>query len=298
MRKPFYIALLLLVFTMMAKAQQPRLRFSVDSIALGNEFRVSLVFDHKPTEEVFFPQEKTYFAPFELLDITYFPTHTIDTVSTDSVIYFIKTYETDTLQTLTLPIWIKNETDSTAVFSNVDTLRLIHRVPDSLMIGDRPLLGTENTLSTYLKKDFSKSIKWVGFTLLGLGILSLLFRKSIENQLIIYRFKSKNTDFKAKFRKIMQAESASENLEAASKMWREHLEWLERKPISSLSADEIQKTLKDEWVGDAIRVLETVLYSGRESTRLPLALHVLYTFAQERFKSKLLVLKRQLKKSK
>lgn len=293
-----YICIFLFYLIQTVNAQQPRLQFSVDSIPLGNRLSVSLVFDHGSTEEVFFPQEESYFLPFKLEDIKYFPTNTIDTVSTDSVIYYLKTFETKSVQSLALPIWIKREIDNLELMSNVDSVLLINRVPDSLMADQLPLLGADRTMKDFTKQGFSKSIKWTSLGLLALGLISLLFRKTIENQLIIYQYKAKNTEFKSKFRKLMLAENASENLELASKMWREHLEWLERKPIASLSVDEIQKTLKDDRVGDAIRVLETVLYSGRDSTRLPIALHVLYTFANDRFKSKLLVLKRQLKKNK
>jgi len=81
---------------------------------------------------ILFPDSTFSFAPFELQKKIYFPTSTKNGISRDSVIYYLATYEVDSIQTLKLPVYVVNPMDCTAVFSNTDSVffqNLVKAIP-------------------------------------------------------------------------------------------------------------------------------------------------------------------------
>ena len=116
-----------------AFAQVPEFGFLSDSLGIGERGSAYLVYHHNGDSEVFFPDENYNFKPFELVGKTIFPTVTRDSLSTDSVIYHLQTFATDELLKLSLPIWLSKNEDSSAVWSNVDTLFFRSMIPDSLL---------------------------------------------------------------------------------------------------------------------------------------------------------------------
>ncbi len=278
----------------LACAQKPRLTFLNDSIGLGDIVRVSLVFEHRPDVEVFFPNNGAYFRPFEFMSFKAFPTVTSDTLSKDSTVYALKLFKVESEQKLQLPVWLMSDGDSMSVYSNRDTLYLKEMI-------SKENLSNEKLESSVNYKFAQEDEGWKVWQLVSLGVVglltltTLLFRVQIFRWYRQYQFRKRQRDFKDKFRKFMSREADHETLQEANSLWRSHMEWIEDKPYTSMSSVEIEKLHEDDKVSQALREIESSLFGGQKSDRINLALHILFTFANERYRERYWQFKKRLK---
>ncbi|MCR9062539.1 MAG: hypothetical protein NXI00_01165 [Cytophagales bacterium] len=275
-------------------AQSPRIKFLKDSVVIGDPFKVSLVFDHSPDDEVIFPKKIKYFTPFELHNIASFQTVTVDTVSKDSLVYTLELYKTDPFQILSLPVWILNGRDSIEYQSNQDTIHLKSLVSYQDIEGS----GLKSTVDYFVEKSRQPMRKWqkilIGIVAL-IGFIALIFRKKIENLILRFRFQKRHQVFRFEFKKIMFYETDKTSLQQANSLWRSHMEWLEKKPFTSYSASEIADLIEEDNVGQALREVESSLFGNQKTERIPVALQILFSYANDRFKSQFRNYKKQLK---
>ncbi len=288
------LLLLFITIPFCSEAQQPRLNFLPDSAGIAEDILVTLSFDHSAVEDVFFPKGASYFKPFELINSTYFTTKTIDSISTDSVLYILRSFEVDTLKSLKLPIWIVKGEDSTIFWSNTDSLFFSDIIPDSLLAKTDLVYGL-----SFVKKGEVKipiGLKVLLACLIVLGLLVLAFLDKIRRLLDLWNFQKRQNEFNERFKKIIKDDTSSEELKEASTLWRDHMTWLERLPFNTLSSVEIETTAKDKKVGEAIREIESSLFGGVDSDRIPVALQILFSYNKERFKEKRIEYKKRISK--
>lgn len=288
------IIIFVFFFSGFAKAQKPVLTFLNDSTGLGDVLKVSLVFEHKPEVEVFFPNNGAYFRPFEFVGFEAFPTITSDTLSKDSTVYLLKLFKVDGLQKLSLPVWVMNDGDSLAVYSNRDTLYLKEKIKRDELSGQE--------LKSSVNYEFAKEEEgWKIWQLVSLGVtgvlvlIGLLFRARLLRWYRQYQFKRRHRDFKDRFRRFMSREADYETLQEANVLWRSHMEWIEDMPYTSMSSVEIENLHEDDKVSQALREIESSLFGGQKSDRINLALHILFTFANERYRERYWQFKKRLK---
>jgi hypothetical protein len=92
----------------------------------------------------------------------------------------------------------------------------------------------------------------------------------------------------------MKAGEETETLEKIMTAWREQMTWIEGKPYDTLSSIEIEK-IAGENVSQAIREIESSLFGGQKSDRIPLALQILFDKTKELYKLRKVAFKKQLK---
>ncbi|WP_341226559.1 hypothetical protein [uncultured Arcticibacterium sp.] len=284
---------LISAFSITAFGQNPSLNFISKNANVGQDIKVSLTYKHNAKNDVFFPNKAAYFKPFELKTYVFFPTYTKDSTSVDSVIYTLRTFNVDKIQTLKLPVWTFTENDSTAFWSNTDSLFFQELVSDSLL-KERLLVSSAD----FIKKNDNRMLSiglLIFFGILSLlALLALIFQNQIKKQILLYRFQEKQNVYNKNFLNLMKSELNPENLEQVLGLWRNQMKWIEKKPFDSLSSVEIEK-VSGQKVGLAIREIETSLFGGQNSERIPLALQILYSYSKERFRERRLAYKNQLK---
>lgn len=278
----FYLATSLVFSSFGQQDSIPLLKSKTHEISLGETFQVSLEWKHPAEQEVFFPRDKSHFLPFKLVGLKPLETITENGTSKDEVQYELMTFEVDDIQTLSLPVWYMEDGDSVRLVSNVDTLFYNSIIADSVLDKSefkwdpfwiKPKTGTNHWAW----------VKWVLLVLSFLLILIFFLRKTIERSYLIWKFGKRQQAFALKFRKSMKE---AEDLNNSVALWKEHMEWLDKIPYTSLSTSEITLRTENERLGEALKKVDAAIYGGEHSEQLLLALQILYNESNLTFRKR------------
>ena len=115
----------------------PHGHFHKDSVKIGESLPYSLWVKYPKNNDVAFPDSLFDFSPFELEKRDYFNTKSDSLISLDSVVYYFTTFEIDTVQYLTLPVYLINEYDSATLYTSTDSIildQVVNVLPDSVAV--------------------------------------------------------------------------------------------------------------------------------------------------------------------
>lgn len=283
----FYLAKISVVFAVLAfpilsfgQEENPILSASNKEIVLGKAFELSLSWKHAADLDVFFPRDKSHFYPYMLIGLKPLETVTENGISKDEVVYQLMTFEVEPEQTISLPVWYIENGDSLRLVSNVDTLLYTSIIADSLL-STSDFQWTPEWLKAKKGNYNWTWLKWLSITLLILGIMVFVMRKTIERKYLTWQFSRKQQDFALKFRRSMKD---AEDLSTSVALWKEHMEWLDKIPYTTLSSSEITLRTKNERLGEALKKVDAAIYGGEESEQLLLALQILYNESTNTFR--------------
>ncbi len=277
----------------MAVAQQPvRVHgfFRVDSASVGEVIPFVLTASYPSDQQVLFPDSTFSFAPFESSGKRFFPTHTTGAMSYDSAVYFLSTFEIDSVQSLMLPIFVLHQTDCVAVFSSPDSVRLRYLVTmalDSIAVEKLPL-----KISTAYQH-----VKWIlNYPILLFGILVLIllgvvgwvvFGKRIRKYFALRRLKKNYEIFLSRFNLALDtlgSESSNRKAEEVLVLWKRYMEDLEEYPYTKSTSREILRKISNAGLGNALRRIDRGIYGGYEATVEPFLF--LQSYSQEQFQKR------------
>lgn len=281
-KKSTYSTFIFFFWGLIAYAQKPHLQFLQDSLGIGKTAEVSLSFAHPSNQDVFFAKSPELFSPFQLLSVNPTETRTNGDISVDSVLYTIKSFEINTFQTLRLPIWQIIDGDSIRVFSNFDTLFFDAQIPDSLLSTAEFKIRT-NFIPSSSKINYPLILRWFLGIVLFVAFFVLFLRMPLERLFLKWKFRRRHYKFTQQFRKSMKT---AEELPSSMDLWKNHMEWLDDKPYTTLSTSEITKQSGDERLGEALKEIDGAIYGGIASDRILMALQLLYNEALEKYKTK------------
>ena len=265
-------------------AQKPIGRFLTDSVELGRPFDYALSYLHAPSDEVFFPDTTYNFYPFEMVRRNYFTTITTNKRSLDSVIYTLVTFDISKTQKLSLPIYMLNKKDCTAVFASLDSVFLREMIKTSV---DSLTLKTDAKLLPLQQQvNYPKILGYLLGVFGILGVIYAFFGRYIQKQYSLFQFGLKHKDFTNSYKKIVRGTLDSNNIGKALVIWKEHLEWLERRPYTSYTSKEIITRLPGEQLEESLRDVDTAIYGGILSTQMPVAMNVLLDKAVELYRKR------------
>lgn len=271
MRKILLILFLCGPIALQAQQINPKGKFLTDSIKLGMEIRYTLSIRYPQELDVVFPDSIYNYAPFEFERKKYFPTKTDSLYSYDSAVYYLTTFEVDSVQHLQLPIYIVSGGDSMAFYPATDSVILQHIVadiPDTVNVEDLAL--KENTSYLPLSLQFNYPYLIIGiilFVIISLLIL-IIFGKRIRKWWKLRRLKKRYKYYKEQFEKIInnpQHNKPEVVLEAVS-VWKKYLEKISDRPYRQLTTKEIYLREKDEDLRQALRQIDRSIYSEKAST--------------------------------
>ena len=291
--KFFTIISLFLISSSLAMAQEVNVRgrFLADSIKIGEQVPYSLTVRYPSSLNLVFPDSTFSFVPFEIQKKKFFPTQSKNNISFDSTVYFLTTFEIDSVQVLSLPIFSIQAKDCTAFYSSPDTIflkELIKTVPDSVAAQELPL----KTNTAY------QNVKWllnywvfiivIGVLLVFVVTVWIVFGKRIKKYFMLRRLQRKHDSFLQKFSKSTEQLSSGFTVKQAENVlvvWKGYMEDLLAQPFTTATSKEILQREKDETLGRALQSVDRMIYKGNDSYSEE-AIASLNQYAQQRFMNK------------
>jgi hypothetical protein len=287
-RRSILFLLILLINSLATLGQDVKVRagFLADSIRVGDEVFFYLAAYYPKNRQLVFPDTTFSFSPFELKRKDYFPTKTKDTVSYDSAVYSLRTFEINREQSLRLPVFIINNLDCTRVFSNRDTVLLQHlvkKIPDSLTanipvratIAYQEVPSELNVLLIIIVTTLLTLISGIGWVMLGPGV-----RRYFK----IKKLKKVHAEFIQTYERYLdrlKAEFSPKETESAIVLWKKYMEQISKRPYTKLTTQETTRLEKDELLGKNLRMVDGAIYGS--NTNVIESLQSLRTFADQRF---------------
>ena len=135
LRKLFTAGILFASVISVAQDIAPLSSFQKDTIAIGETVPFSVSIAYPMEYDIIFPDSLYDFSPFELENKEYFLTKSDSVNSYDSIVFYLSTFEIDTIQYLQVPVYLVNEFDSTQLTTALDSIILrdvVTEIPDSV----------------------------------------------------------------------------------------------------------------------------------------------------------------------
>jgi hypothetical protein len=272
----------------------PQGKFLSDSIKVGMPVQYVLSVKHPPDMEIIFPDSGFNYTPFAWIKKDFFPTRTDLTGSTDSVVYTLTTFETDTIQKLSLPVYIIASQDCTAVYAALDSVylqRLITSPADTL----QPVADTG-----YLPVDLYFNYTYFIAILVGVSMLMLIvylaFGKRISKLYKLYRMGREHSHFRNDYEKLtrnMSPDLAVQTIENAVILWKRYMEELEEKPFSTYTTKEIAEVMPNQQLAEALQHTDRIIYGQMSSEQSVRSMRILAYIAKRSYIEKRTYLEKQ-----
>lgn len=278
--------------TQTPKYGPPVARFLQPSARLGETVALELTWRHPAADAVVLPDSVgTDFRPFELVRRRAFSTRTAAGQSLDRVVYWVRTFAPDSVQTLTLAGYLlTSRGDTVAVPGTEAVLRLqfVTPRPDRARPPAlRPVLLPEVVTARFNWPWWAASAGVVA--LAGLAAW-LIWGRRARARYRAYRRRKNHQYFLVQYARHIERFELSRsvaNLERAITLWKNYLTTLENEPINSLTTKELLTIYEhDESVADALRLGDRAIYGNQLSddiARETRALAALRTFADARY---------------
>lgn len=236
--------------------------FLNDSVKIGELVPYSLSFKDKRNRAIIFPDSTFDFSPFELFDKAYFDTESDTINSIDSAVYYLATFEIDTVQMLSLPVFLYTGDDSLEIFAEQDSIildQVVTQMPDSVALEETAAFQPVATEFNYPY--------WI-IALVTLGIISLVvllvWGKQIRNRIKLYYMHKRLTKFYEQFEheiaKISNG-SSQHDIELVLKFWKEYMERLESIPYTKLTTKELVTIQKNASLEETLKSIDRSIYS-------------------------------------
>lgn len=245
---------------------EPNGRFLQDSMAIGEPIQYSLSIKYPADLQILMPDSLFVYAPFEYSSKQYFPTKTDSVVSFDSVVYTLVSFEIDKIQLLKMPVFIVDEKDSTAIYTDVDSVFLEEQIE---VLSDSLQRKTETTI-VKLSSDFN--YPYLIAFLIALGVISLLviiiFGKKLRKKWLIWSLTKRHKKFSTTFAEKLTSvgDMPVEKIEELLYSWKKHAEFISKFPYAKLTSKEIYKMQENVQLYDNLKLVDRTIYSskGRE----------------------------------
>ncbi len=286
-------AIILIFFCQYATGQKIIVHggFMMDSVGIGEQTKYYLTARYPSKLNVVFPDSTYNFTPFELENKYFTPTKTRDSISYDSAVYYLSTFEVANPQTLALPVFVVSRKDSVPFFAQVDSIRLIElvaHVPDSVTVDKLPLkINTAYQQVSFLF-NYPVLVIVLGSTLIVAAVLLLVFGKRIRRYFKLKKLKKNHQKFLesygAQLSRLHETFSAS-GTESVLITWKRYLEQLEDVPYTKLTTREILSTDKDKKLDHDLHAIDKAIYG--HDARVDASLENLRSYAVGKYLRKL-----------
>lgn len=288
------LVVVLFFVALAAKSQQiqPHGQFLKDSIQIGIPVGFSLALKHPKDLDVVFPDSLYSYAPFELDHKMYFPTRSDSTYSYDSAVYYVTSFEVDSVQTLKLPVFVLTGHDSTTIYTETDSVilkQLVAEIPDSLAVEAMPL--KENTTYKSVNFQFNYPYFIIGAVILVVIVVLVfvLFGGKIRRHYKLKRLQKAHSKFIEKYDALALAGDTAAKLQAEKILilWKQYLEKLESKPYTKLTTKEIIRNYQPQDIEEALRTLDRTIYGNVKSNgELMQKYTALKKYSQQKYEEK------------
>ncbi|MBT1702454.1 hypothetical protein [Chryseosolibacter indicus] len=250
--------------------------FLSDSLKVGEQTAFYLTSKHPSNINVLFPDSAYKFNTFEYQKRRYFATETTDSISVDSVVYYLTTFELDESQALQLPVYVVNEQDCTSYLSQADTIRLtllVKNVPDSLSIDKLPLRETTAYVDVGYQFNYIILLIVVVVLIILAIIVWIIFGKRISRYFKAKRLQRNHNQFIEAYTRIVNQLTttfSASHAETALTLWKRYMEQLEARPYTKLTTRETILLQNDSVLGQNLQLIDRAIYGHNTSVIDPL----------------------------
>ena len=270
----------------------PQGRFSRPSVRVGEPFDYELRFEHAPGLEVVFPDSQARFAPFEYHGKTFYPTRTRRGRSLDRVVYHLRTFRLDTVQTLALPVTVLSGADTVLVAPAPSAVRLLRTAPARAPNAAGPPALRSDLALRPVEPLFNYPYWLAGLVAGALLLLggAALFRQRLALRYRLYKLRKNHGYFLAQFARHVERFDLSRsgtNVERAVGLWKNYLAGLDNSELNSFTTREIVAYFDDDDdVRRALRTTDQVIYGNlqtEDAKEVDRAFQRLRGFAERRY---------------
>lgn len=269
--------------------------FSKDSLKVGKHIPFKIVFVHNYDKEVIFADSTYNFKPFEWVKTEAFPTQTNSQgISTDSAIYWLRSFELDTIQTLKLPVFVLDQKtgDTLKYFTEVSTKETEFVLSKATL----EKMLQEDSITFYQNTTFLEIPRFVNYPLYGIIVVILLvmvilffvfFGESIRRGYRLKRLQSQHEKFIQEYANQLKRIESPEATDHTLGMWKGYIEKLKNEPFTTYTSSEISRLTKNESLGQNLKVIDRAIYGGQIDKNTELALQNLKNYAINVFEKRL-----------
>lgn len=290
-----YLTLLVFIFfSAFTSAQEinPRGQFLKDSIKIGEPVGYSLVLKYPKELDVLFPDSLFNFSPYELERKSFIPTRSDSTYSYDSAVYYLTTFEIDTIQYLRLPVYVLHGNDSTQVFTQNDSIiikQLVAEVPDSVSAEAAPLIENTNYINVPLQFNYPYFIIGVVLFIVVVILVIVFFGGKIKRAFILRKLRNNHRKFMEGYNGLLlkQNEPTRKLAEGILLYWKKYLEKLKDQPYTKLTTKEILNKYQVEEIENDLKSIDRAIYSQALEATLDDHYESLRDFAEKQFKNRI-----------
>lgn len=242
--------------------------FLKDSIKIGEPTGYYLTAKYPSPLTIIFPDSTFDFAPFEYEQKKYFPTITKNSESFDSAVYYLSTFEIDSILYLRLPVYQINAQDCTVVNSPTNSIlltQLVAEVPDSVNAEQLPLKENTAYQPVFFQFNYPIALIVLGIVIILAIIVVVVYGKRIQRYFSIRKLKKNHTAFieqYAQYLTMIGKKYDRKEVETLVFIWKKYLERLESIPYTKMTTKETLKALREESVGQNLNAVDRAIYGN------------------------------------
>jgi len=267
-------------------------QFLTDSIKIGQPFPYVLAAEYPSEKTILFPDSTFAFTTFELAGKKFFPTHTKNGISHDSAIYYFNSFEIDSVQSLSLPVFVLQAQDCTSVWTDEDKVWLKHLVTfatDSVEAANLPLKVNAYYEPVAWLFNYPMASIIGGMVIVALIVSWIIFGKQVKRYFKIRRMRSSFEKYVQSFSDSLESLKNSYSIAHAEKtlgIWKKYLESLEDIPFTKYTSKEILKSSGNESLAKPLGTVDRLIYAGVQPSSFD-AFYDLKSYSEDRFYKKL-----------
>ena len=288
--KYLILSLLILQSTYSLNAQKIKYKgyFIKENKTIGDTIYFISTINYPKNIEIIQPDSSNDYKTFEYIDKLIFPSLKIEDRILDSTIYLLRTFNTDTIQSLKLSSYIINNNDSVKITSTEDDIIIsnqIKKIDQSLKVKYNTILSKINKLINY------KYVTYIiAIILLIIGLTYILFGKKIVIFFKIHRLKKAFKSFETKFQKqqmIYKKEKSKSEVEKVLVIWKVFMEFISNKTYLSSTTKEIEKFNNNKKIISSLKEFDKNIYSPNKNILKSKDINNLFNEAKHNFNVKL-----------
>ena len=239
-----------------------KIYFLDKEIKIGDSIKLVSVIKYPKEIELIQPDSSYKFFPFTFIKKKNFQSKLNQELIFDSTLYFLRSFEIDSIQFIKLNSFILKENDSLEISSNFDTVyfrSLVENIDQNIKMN----LSYNSILS--ILNTYRLTLYSITF-ILSIFIFYLIFRKKIIQYIRKRKVLKNHNLFKVEFEKLnkqFKLDSNKKNLEKILLKWKRYMENLSLIPYSSMTSKEIIEFTDDMNLIESLRYLDKIIYSNK-----------------------------------
>lgn len=279
----FLVLLVLFFDSALGQDLKPNGYFLKDSIKIGEVVPYTLSYKDKKNRPVIFP-DSIHFLPFELISKEYFDTQSDSINSIDSAVYYLATFEIDTIQRINPPVFIYTGSDSLELYGDIDSIvlnQVVTQMPDSVSL-------EETSAYQPISLQFNYPYWIIGLIILGILsiVVAVVWGKEIRKRIKLYRMSKQLIKFQEQFDieiDELNRDTSKIRIESVLKFWKSYMEKLDSLPYTKLTTKEIVKVQQNSSLEETLKSIDRNIYSPIEVNALQNDFEFLKDYSEDRY---------------